>query len=104
MPSSQPSSGCAEFRQQTSLSRRGFLRAGGLGLAGLSLADLLSIEAAGLLRPGSLVVADNVGPLFDPTEYLDYVRTCGHYDCEHRESTLEYSDQPDAVEISVYRP
>ena len=66
--------------------------------------DLLSIEAAGLLRPGSLVVADNVGPLFDPTEYLDYVRTCGHYDCEHRESTLEYSDQPDAVEISVYRP
>ena len=66
--------------------------------------DLISIETAGLLRPGSLVVADNVGPLFDPAEYLEYVRTCGHYDCEHRESTLEYSDQPDAVEISVYRP
>ena len=51
--SRQPSSGCAEFRQQTSLSRRGFLRAGGLGLAGLSLADLLTIEAQAAPRTGN---------------------------------------------------
>jgi catechol O-methyltransferase len=66
--------------------------------------DLIAIEQQGLLRPGSLVVADNVGPRFDPTDYLDYVRGCGHYDSEHRVSTLEYSDEPDAVEISIYRP
>ena len=51
--SRQPSFGCAEFRQQTSLSRRGFLRAGGLGLAGLSLADLLTIEAQAAPRTGN---------------------------------------------------
>lgn len=66
--------------------------------------DLQAIEAQGLLKPGSLVVADNVGDLFNPTEYLEYVRTCGHYDCEHREATVEYHTLPDAVEISVYRP
>ena len=66
--------------------------------------DLLAIEAQGLLQPGSLVVADNVGESFNPAEYLEYVRTCGHYECEHREATIEYSTLPDAVEISVYRP
>ena len=45
MPTRRPSSGCAEFRRQTGLSRRACLRAGGLGLAGLSLPELLSIEA-----------------------------------------------------------
>jgi len=66
--------------------------------------DLLAIEAQGLLQPGSLVVADNVGESFNPTEYLEYVRTCGHYESEHREATIEYTTLPDAVEISVYRP
>ncbi len=66
--------------------------------------DLEAIEANGLLRPGSLVVADNVGPLFGATEYLDYVRTCGRYDSENRVATIEYSSIPDAVEISVYQP
>lgn len=65
--------------------------------------DLQAIEAKGLLAPGSLVVADNVGASFNPAEYLEYVRTCGRYDCEHRESTIEYHTLPDAVEISVYR-
>ncbi len=65
--------------------------------------DLQRIEQRGLIGPGSIVVADNVGDLFDPREYLDYVRSCGHYDSEHREATIEYTDLPDAVEISVYR-
>ncbi len=38
--------GCPEFRQQLRMGRRGFLKAGGLGLAGLSLPDLLRHEAA----------------------------------------------------------
>ena len=37
--------GCPEFQQQAGLGRREFLRAGGLGLAGLSLPELLAIEA-----------------------------------------------------------
>lgn len=65
--------------------------------------DLQMIESLGLIGPGSIVVADNVGELFSPDAYLDYVRNCGHYHCENREATIEYTDVPDAVEISVYR-
>jgi catechol O-methyltransferase len=66
--------------------------------------DLQAIEANDLLRPGSIVVADNVGEAFNPAEYLEYVRTCGRYESEHRPATVEYSTLPDAVEISVFRP
>jgi catechol O-methyltransferase len=65
--------------------------------------DLQLIEEHNLVGPGSIVVADNVGKIFAPEIYLDYVRNCGHYDCEHREATIEYTSVPDAVEISVYR-
>lgn len=69
----------------------------------LYTADLQLIEQCALVGPGSIVVADNVGKIFAPERYLDYVRNCGHYDCEHREATIEYTSVPDAVEISVYR-
>lgn len=65
--------------------------------------DLQAIEAHELLRPGSIVVADNVGESFDPAEYLEYVRTCGRYDSEQRPATVEYTTLPDAVEVSVFR-
>ncbi len=65
--------------------------------------DLQLIEQRKLIGPGSIVVADNVGKIFAPELYLNYVRNCGHYDCEHREATIEYTSVPDAVEISVYR-
>jgi catechol O-methyltransferase len=65
--------------------------------------DLQLIEEHGLVGPGSIVVADNVGKIFAPEAYLDYVRNCGHYDCENRPATIEYTAVPDAVEISVYR-
>jgi catechol O-methyltransferase len=65
--------------------------------------DLQLIEQRELIGPGSIVVADNVGKIFAPELYLNYVRNCGHYDCEHREATIEYTSVPDAVEISVYR-
>lgn len=38
--------GCADFRRSLQLSRRNFLQAGMLGAAGLSLADLLRVQAA----------------------------------------------------------
>ncbi len=37
--------GCAEFQHTLGMNRRGFLKAGGLGVAGLTLADLLRHEA-----------------------------------------------------------
>ena len=70
---------------------------------GLYRVDLEAIEAAGLLRVGSIVFADNVGPLFNPQEYLDYVRGCGRYDSRYVESTVEYTELEDAAEISVFR-
>ena len=71
---------------------------------GLYKSDLQLIEQLQLIGPGSIVVADNVGKIFGPDIYLDYVRNCGHYDCENRPATIEYTSVPDAVEISVYRP
>ena len=65
--------------------------------------DLQLIEQRQLIGPGSIVVADNVGEIFGPDAYLDYVRTCGHYESENRPATIEYTSVPDAVEISVYR-
>ena len=64
--------------------------------------DLRAIEAAHLLRPGSIVFADNVGSLFDPKQYLAYVRECGHYESRSEESHIEYTKLPDCAEISVF--
>ena len=69
----------------------------------LYLADLQALEAHALLRPGSVVFADNVGPLFGAHEYLDYVRGCGRYETRYHRSTVEYTELEDGAEISVYR-
>ena len=69
----------------------------------LYITDLQMMEQRGLVGPGTIVVADNVGEFFDPGEYLSYVRTSGHYDSEHRAATIEYTKVADAVEISVFR-
>ena len=47
--------GCSEFRQQLTLDRRSFLRAGALGASGLTLADLLRHES----QAGSLAKKQN---------------------------------------------
>ena len=69
----------------------------------LYLPDLQLIEETGLIGPGSIVVADNVGEVFGADAYLGYVRGCGHYKTESRTATIEYSKVPDAVEISHYQ-
>jgi catechol O-methyltransferase len=69
----------------------------------LYLPDLKRLEKHDLLRPGSVVVADNVG-LFDASAYFAHVRGSGRYDSRNVASTVEYRDElPDAVEISVFR-
>ncbi|MDA0788865.1 MAG: class I SAM-dependent methyltransferase [Proteobacteria bacterium] len=65
--------------------------------------DLLALEHHQLLKEGSVVFADNVGPAFNPKEYLDYVRQCGHYDTEYHRSHIEYTDREDGIEISIFR-
>ena len=65
--------------------------------------DLRLLEERGLLRTGSTIVADNVGELFGAKAYLDYVRNCGRYESENRPAHIEYSNLPDAVEISIYK-
>lgn len=64
--------------------------------------DLMLLEKKGLVRAGTIVVADNVGEIFGETGYLDYVRDCGNYTSENRPATIEYTSVADAVEISVY--
>ena len=67
------------------------------------LEDLQLIESHQLIRPGSYVVADNVG-MFDATSYLDHVRECGRYENTNYPAHMEYSDTVyDAVEVSVLR-
>jgi catechol O-methyltransferase len=69
----------------------------------LYLPDLKRLEKHDLLRPGSVVVADNVG-LFDASAYFAHVRGSGRYDSRNIPSTVEYRDElPDAVEISVFK-
>jgi len=62
---------------------------------------LKSIE--GLLRPGSIVVADNVKSHSEAVApYLDYVRNSGRYSSNYREALPNFGSGPgDAVEISV---
>ena len=67
------------------------------------LTDIKRLESAALLRPGTVVIADNVG-FFRVPDYLDYVRHGGHYDSRYVSGTVEYNPQlPDGVEISTYR-
>lgn len=66
------------------------------------LPDLRRLEDAGLLRPGSVVVADNVG-FFDVTDYLDHVRHGGRYQSRYERASVEYQDAlEDGVEVSVF--
>lgn len=64
--------------------------------------DTQLLEDLGLLRKGSVLVADNVS-FASSAEFLDHVRTSGRYDCTNYPSHLEYSDKLDAVEKAVYR-
>lgn len=69
----------------------------------LYLPDLKRLEKHALLKPGSVVVADNVG-LFDASAYFAHVRGSGRYDSRNVASTVEYRDAlPDAVEISTFK-
>ncbi|XP_073484925.1 catechol O-methyltransferase-like [Aquarana catesbeiana] len=66
------------------------------------LPDTKLLEECCVLRKGTVLLADNVSfPM--SADFLEYVRTSGHYDCTNYPAHLEYSDKPDAMERAVYR-
>jgi catechol O-methyltransferase len=68
----------------------------------LYLPDIRTIEECGLLRAGTVVVADNV--IYPGTpEYLAHVRAHQRFRCTFHASQLEYSnDIADGIEVSVF--
>jgi len=65
------------------------------------LRDFMLLEQFGLIRSGTMIVADNVITPGAP-DYLNYIRNNRNYKSKTYESTLEYRDDvPDGVEISI---
>lgn len=65
------------------------------------LRDLKLLEQVGLIKRGTVIVADNVITPGAP-DYLKYIRNSPHYSSQLHKSKLEYSnDVPDGVEVSV---
>ena len=65
------------------------------------LRDLKLLEEYGLIRSGTVIVADNVIYPGAP-DYLEYIRNNPHYTSTFYEATLEYDERTrDGVEVSV---
>ncbi|XP_068099385.1 catechol O-methyltransferase-like isoform X2 [Hyperolius riggenbachi] len=64
--------------------------------------DTKLLEKCNLLKKGSVVLADNVIVPGAP-DFLEYVRTCGRYECTHYPSKLEYMNEEDALEKAVFK-
>ncbi|EGZ05417.1 hypothetical protein PHYSODRAFT_307708 [Phytophthora sojae] len=62
--------------------------------------DLQIMEQSGLLRSGSVVMADNV-VVARITDYLEYVRSHANFKSVMYDSYLEYSDIKDGLEVST---
>lgn len=66
------------------------------------LPDLLLLEECGLLRKGTVLLADNV--IFPGApDFLAYVRGNSRFECTHFASFLEYSQVVDGLEKVVYK-
>lgn len=65
--------------------------------------DLEQILARGLLRPGAVVIADNVGPLFGENPYVGWMQARPDFESEYLESHIEYQDLEDGVLVSRWR-
>ena len=62
----------------------------------------LSPQECGLLRKGTVLLADNV--IFPGApDVLEYVRGSSRFECSHFSSYLEYSKVVDGLEKAVYR-
>ncbi|XP_053327179.1 catechol O-methyltransferase-like isoform X1 [Spea bombifrons] len=66
------------------------------------LIDTKLLEECQLLRKGSVLLADNVVYPGIP-DFLEYVRTCGRYDCTNFPSHVQYINEEDALEKAVFK-
>ncbi|XP_069817181.1 catechol O-methyltransferase-like [Dendropsophus ebraccatus] len=64
--------------------------------------DTKLLEELRLLREGSVLLADNVVYPGIP-DFLEYVRTCGRYDCTNYPSHAQYMNVDDALEKAVFK-
>ena len=65
------------------------------------LRDFQLLEKIGLIKHGTMIVADNIIYPGAP-DYANYVRNNPHYTSTFHESTLEYdNDTRDGVEVSI---
>ena len=59
-------------------------------------------ESKNLIKKDTIIIADNVGIFKDQMlDYLEYVRNSGMYRSETIETTVEFSSDKDAIEVSV---
>ncbi|XP_056629198.1 catechol O-methyltransferase A [Triplophysa dalaica] len=65
------------------------------------LPDIKLLETCGLLKKGSVLLADNVICPGTP-EYLEYVRNSPRYKSQYFQSYLEYTKAEDGLEKSVF--
>ena len=63
--------------------------------------DVGLIEETGLLRPGTVLLADNVIRPGAP-DYLKYMETSEKYHTERIYTKVQYSDLEDALAKSIY--
>uniref|UniRef100_A0A8C6HPL5 Catechol O-methyltransferase n=1 Tax=Mus spicilegus TaxID=10103 RepID=A0A8C6HPL5_MUSSI len=66
------------------------------------LPDTLLLEECGLLRKGTVLLADNVIVPGTP-DFLAYVRGSSSFECTHYSSYLEYMKVVDGLEKAVYQ-
>lgn len=64
------------------------------------LSDLKLIESAGLLKKGTVIVADNIGYPGAP-DYLEYVLNNSKYQTTIIDTTVEYSNVADKIALSI---
>jgi catechol O-methyltransferase len=69
---------------------------------GLYQADMERLLEHDLLRPGAVVIADNLGRFFGDNPYLPWMQARPDFESTFIESHLEYSDVEDAVLVSRY--
>ncbi len=70
---------------------------------GLYRADMERLLKRGLLRPGAVALADNVGPLFGENDYVPWMQARSDFDSRMVASHLEYQDIEDAVLVSRWK-
>lgn len=70
---------------------------------GLYKPDLEQILERGLLRPGAVVIADNVGPIFGENPYVPWMQGRADFESTYVRCHIEYQTIEDGVLVSRWR-